>query len=706
MNMRVIAIALTLIMILSGFAILVNYTPLNSDNHVPVSPDAVGSNTTLLYEYKVTNTGLSFTNGYFPFTFTNESLFHFNITNSVVQNVKFLYSNGSQIKGFIPTGQDGLPDTDQGSGKWLVYLTDFTMNAGQSEYIYMQVFPYTESVLNANFSTSNTAYIGLNTSLTDFTNTSLWHVVSNSGSTISASKITASNDQQVNIAYVGSALPNNIQLDYELSSDVTADGTFAFTNPSYLGANITNDYYGVGVCYSGSKSESCFYQKNLTGSTTSGHPGSYTEHFAYTYSHGDFNWTDSLGKQSIPVSSLKLEFTGGIKNEAGATWDVCLENVVYSDIAQTKLTQKSIGTVTSITPTVTNTGNYVLFNENGLPYGQSWNVSLTNKTANVVNSVYASTTHTAKAFLPSDHNYTFKFSTFDKSYYKIRNLTGKVFLSSKLNTTVNITLTNVSYDVVFHESGLLSGNTWGIKFNGTDYNTVSTSLTFIKKNGSYPFTVIISNLYNSNVSSGYANVSGKSLNIYIGFTYHAFNITFSEVGLPSNVKWSLTISGTVYYSDVSNSNELLFQGKAGSYEAMINNASYYTPVDKYFNFTISGNAHYTIDYGIVLTFIESGYKGLWHITINGNTYSSSTNTIVVTVSPGQTTFNVWGVSGYTINPEVSTQSYTSGQTIRITFTVQPASFENVLISTPMVILYFVLAIMTMAGVVYWRLKHE
>jgi hypothetical protein len=69
-------------------------------------------------------------------------------------------------------------------------------------------------------------------------------------------------------------------------------------------------------------------------------------------------------------------------------------------------------------------------------------------------------------------------------------------------------------------------------------------------------------------------------------------------------------------------------------------------------------------------------------------------------------FNVWGISGYTINPEVVTQSYTSAQTIRVAFTVQPASFENILISTPMVILYFVLAIMTMAGVVYWRLKHE
>ena len=705
MRMRIIALALTLVMILSGFAVLVSYAP--SNNSIPISPDAIGSNTTLLYEYQVNNTGPSFTDKYFPFTFTDESLFIFNTTHNVVQNVKFLYSNGSQIKGFIPTGQDGLPNTDQGSGKWLVYFTNFSMNAGQSENIYMQVFPSTESVLNANFSTSNTAYIGLNTSLTDFTDTSLWHVVSNSG-TISASEITMNNNQNVNITYIGPPLPNNIKITYELSSagDSSGYAAFSYINPSYLGANISGNYYGDGLDYvSGLPA---FYQQNLTGSTSGGTlNGATTEYFTYSYFHGDLNWTDWAGKQSIPVSSLKLGFIGGVQDVTGGdSFTISLENVGYVGMSQSGVTQKSIGTVTSITPTASNTGNYILFNETGLPYGQSWNVSLTNKTANVVNSVYASTTNTVKAFLPTGYNYSFVFSTFDKSYYKIVNLTGNNYLNSKANATVNITLINVSYDVIFHESGLLSGNAWGINFNGTDHNTTSASLTLIEKNGSYPFTVLISNLYNSNVSSGYANVSGKSVNLYIGFTYHAFNITFSEVGLPSDVQWSMTINGTVYHSNVSNSNILLFQGKAGSYDGIVNNASYYTPVDKYFNFTISGNAQYTINYGIILTFIESGYNGLWHITINGVTYSSSTNTIVATVSPGQVVFNVWGISGYTISPEVVTQSYTSTQTIRVAFTVQPASFENVLISTPMVILYFILAIMTMAGVVYWRLKHE
>jgi hypothetical protein len=477
------------------------------------------------------------------------------------------------------------------------------------------------------------------------------------------------------------------------------------TNNATFDAGST---YGSGYQINGKTANEYADISNATGNHTGNalaESASFTQTYQYSYNNGILNYSaPGIVSQSVNVGDV-TQWHGEIAQYTSSSTSI-FGNLNTFMPAQSDITQKSIGTVTTITPTSSNTGNYVLFNETGLPYGQSWNVSLTNKTANVVNSVYASTTNAAKAFLPSGYNYSFSFSTFDASYYKIVNLTGSIYLSPKANATVNITLTNVSYDVVFHESGIVSGNAWGINFNGTDYNTTSASLTLIEKNGSYPFTVLISNLYNSNVSSGYANVSGKSVNLYIGFTYHAFNITFSEVGLPSNVQWSMTINGTVYHSNASNSNILLFQGKAGSYDGIVNNASYYTPVNKYFNFTITGNAHYTIDYGIVLTFIESGYKGLWHITIGDRTYSSSTNTIVATVSPGQTVFNVWGVSGYTINPEVVTQTYTTAHTIKIAFTVQPASFENVLISTPMVILYFVLAIMTMAGVVYWRLKHE
>ena len=738
MKIRLIAIALTMLMIISGFAVLVSYAPANNSN--PVSPSAIGSNETALYEYSIYNNGSSATSmsEFIPFEFNDENLFIFNTTDNMVQNVLFLYPNGSQIKTYIPNGDLGLKTTDLGSGNWSVYFFNMSIPAKSYQDVYMQVFPSTMSVLNANESTTSYSYI--QSGMQPFDNPNAWDITGSQDS-VSGHNLTVSTSSSVStgsatFTYIGS-LPTN--------SVITATGwvNWTFSNNDYLGNGGSvsyTSYATVGSYISGSTFNGAGLTSTVSGSSTTPYTSSGN---AYVANNGTSTTTHAYsfsgtGSNTFSTNFTLKFFTPKVSNinvsaYTSTTYNVYLnviggymsvEDPTYptnSNVTETvalmsphvfviptvaNVTQKNIGTVTTITPTSSNTGNYVLFNETGLPYGQSWNVALTNKTANVVNSVYASTTNTAKAFLPSGYNYSFSFSTFDKSYYKIVNLTGNVYLSSQANATVNITLTNVSYDVVFHESGLLSGNAWGIKFNGTDDNTTSTSLTFIEKNGSYPFTVIISKLYNSNVSSGYANISGKSVNLYIGFTYHAFNITFSEVGLPSDVQWSMTINGTVYYSNVSDSNILLFQAKAGSYDGIVNNASYYIPVTKYFNFTISGNAQYTIDYGIILTFIESGYNGLWHITINGVTYSSSTNTIVATVSPGQVVFNVWGISGYTINPEVVTQSYTSAQTIRVAFTVQPASFENVLISTPMIILYFILAIMTMAGVVYWRLKHE
>ena len=698
MNMRVIAIALTLIMILSGFAILVSYDPSgNNDKNLNALPDAV-----TLVPFNTSEYGIDhYYTGSGNIPYNNYSTLHFK--GSTTNPIMVAYDSNS-------ISVDAVVNGTSGSAILPYSYMNYTFNTN----VIRHTFP---DYLNTSYS----MYGGTSFSSVGVGTKTVWEY---NGNTLLTVLTCLNSDSQSTIVFNGTSYSDNyripiVYMNFTSNGDLTlysaADNSNGVYTYKHVFTGITTDALTI------DSSDDGFY-----GSTTTG-----TDEY-----HG---WSANIpfvNPVNITVNSLRSGYlTIAYNNTNIAFTKTYAVNTTINILFNVTYLYSQFGIVNTVTVTLytsagvvsgspfiinvskkmnydlsgfatSNTGNYILFNENGLPYGQSWNVSLTNKTANVVNSVYTSTTNTAKAFLPSGYNYSFNFNTFDKSYYKILNLTGIIYLSPKVNTTVNITLTNVSYEVVFHESGLLSGNTWGIKFNGTDYNTVSASLTFIEKNGSYPFSVIISNLYNSNVSSGYANVSGKSVNIYIGFTYHAFNITFNEVGLPSNVKWSMTINGTVYYSNVSDSNILLFQGKAGSYESIINNASYYTPVTKYFNFTISGNAHYTIDYGILLTFVETGYKGLWHITVNGKTYSSSTNTIVVTVSPGQTIFNVWGVSGYTINPEVVTQSYTSAQTIKIAFTVQPPSFENVLISTPMVILYFVLAIMTMAGVVYWRLKHE
>ena len=205
-------------------------------------------------------------------------------------------------------------------------------------------------------------------------------------------------------------MPDNINLGYTLGYSYTSGySLFEFLNgATYLGANVSGIYYGDGVTSTGTTPY--YYHRNSTGSaygdeictTTTG--STQYQSFSYTYVSGDLNWTDWTGKQSVSVSSLKLGFIGSVQATSGV--DLYLTAITYWDASQSGITQKNIGTVTSISPT--STGNYILFNENGLPFGQSWNVSLTNKSANVVNSLYASTTSNVKAFLPTGYNYTFQ----------------------------------------------------------------------------------------------------------------------------------------------------------------------------------------------------------------------------------------------------------------------------------------------------------
>jgi hypothetical protein len=685
-----IALMLVFVMMIGSVMVpLMTQTSASHNSLKPIPDSSLSSNTTLLYEFQVNNTGPAFTNGYFPLTFTNESLFLFNTTGNVVQNVNFLYSNGSHVRVFIPTGQPGLPNTDQGSGKWEVYLTNVSMPALSSMDIYMEVFPSTTSDINANYSTTTSANIGY--ASVDMANTSqVWVKAGYTGTlTRTATSLVISGG----VSSTGTQTPLQFVVNYTFNSGIYF---LAGWNTAGSGGYSSNGYYslfgtplaGVGYYTDGG----IFYWgiQNLTGKYISTYGrGAYSPALnIMTYEHGDLNYSiPSLVAQSVNIGSVD-QWNGSLANFA-STSSVIFEDLSTSTLSQSGITQKSLGTVTSITPQVANSGKYILFNETGLPYGQSWNVSIKNGSANV-NQLYTSTTNNLKAFLPTGYNFSYAFSTFDASYYNITNLTGSVELLPSSNATVNISLTNVSYYVHFLETGLTSGSSWSVTLNGSKVSSTSTEINYILRNGTYSWVIGVSSVYTVNVSSGSVIVSGNAMTEYIGFTYTAFNITFSETGLPANQVWSLTIANVTYNSV---NGIVLFQGKAGSYSAKINNASYYTPVNAYFNFTVSGNAQYTIDYAVLVTFIESGYTGTWQVNVNGVEYSTTTNTIVVAITPGYFSYQITGVSGYTISPITSNTYYYTPQTIKIAFTQTQAPIWSIFMNPE------IIAILLIAGVV-------
>lgn len=75
----------------------------------------------------------------------------------------------------------------------------------------------------------------------------------------------------------------------------------------------------------------------------------------------------------------------------------------------------------------------------------------------------------------------------------------------------------VNYTVTFEESGLPSGSTWVITFNGTAVSTGLSVLSFSANNGTYAFSIAPVPGYNISVSSGTVVINGNSAIITVSF---------------------------------------------------------------------------------------------------------------------------------------------------------------------------------------------
>ncbi len=93
--------------------------------------------------------------------------------------------------------------------------------------------------------------------------------------------------------------------------------------------------------------------------------------------------------------------------------------------------------------------------------------------------------------------------------------------TSTKNVYLNITATNIhlsSYYITFTESGLPSGKSWSVTFNGTNVSATAASMKFIKGNGTYSFTVGTVSGYTASPSNGSMGVNGKNTTKTIAFS--------------------------------------------------------------------------------------------------------------------------------------------------------------------------------------------
>ena len=144
------------------------------------------------------------------------------------------------------------------------------------------------------------------------------------------------------------------------------------------------------------------------------------------------------------------------------------------------------------------------------------------------------------------------------------------FVQAQLGTA---TPPPTDYAVTFTESGLASGTSWSVTFNGNTQSSTGTSTSFSVPNGTYSYTIGSVTGYSVSPSSGSVTVNGAAQSIALKYTVQDYAVTFTESGLASGTSWSVTFNGNTQSSTGTSTS---FSVPDGSYSYTVGTVSGYT----------------------------------------------------------------------------------------------------------------------------------
>ena len=258
------------------------------------------------------------------------------------------------------------------------------------------------------------------------------------------------------------------------------------------------------------------------------------------------------------------------------------------------------------------------FQEQGLPDGTVWSVTF----HGVTESAFL-------VFLEfSAANGTYNFTVAPIGGYHADVYNGTVTVSGK-DVTVLIEWSQVTYDVVFIETGLPTGTSWSVSLNSSLGSSTSASLRFVEPNGTLPFTVSPISGYTANVTSGTIAVKGADITVYLLWTasvasVRTYDVTFDETGLPSGTNWGASLNSTTSHAWLSaTTGSVVFSGVAnGTYSYWVPDVGTYAPGQSTATFTVSG-ANVTIDVTFTATSVPITHSttaqgiSIWDLLIIG-----------------------------------------------------------------------------------------
>ncbi|MEM0139088.1 MAG: thermopsin [Ferroplasma sp.] len=206
------------------------------------------------------------------------------------------------------------------------------------------------------------------------------------------------------------------------------------------------------------------------------------------------------------------------------------------------------------------------FTETGLPSGTTWYVNITGVSSGPISTSSYNLSLT-------NGTYAYTISTADKTYEPLPSSSS--FTVNGTAVTEQVKFTEVLYNITFNETGLPSGTTWTLVFNGISHTLTNTSYVFDMVNGTYSYSATSTNYYNL---SGTVTVDGASVPETLHFILHTYNVTFTETGLPSGSIWYVNITGAVPSGPISSSSyNLSLTNGTYSYTIATANIAYHGP---------------------------------------------------------------------------------------------------------------------------------
>lgn len=226
-------------------------------------------------------------------------------------------------------------------------------------------------------------------------------------------------------------------------------------------------------------------------------------------------------------------------------------------------------------------------------------------------------------------------------------LQSRLTLVAGNNYNVNGSSWGKPYDVNLTAIGLPSGASWNITFaNGTVYSSNNSLLQLSLPNGTYNVSVNTSEHYVFLGKYMKLVVNGANVDKQVNFT-ELYKIQFTESGLP-HIMWFFSFDDQNFSQVASKASIYVING---SYSYSVGHLDGYTSSPSSGSVNVNGSAlNISITFKPVLYNITITAKGLpqgynWSVSVDGKTFTSFNNTIVIQLPNGSYVFQTTAGNG-------------------------------------------------------------